>query len=79
MQFYSTSDLQRNSASIAKEKTPSYILRRGKPEWILLPFFAECDEYVEAYMEAYEMHKNRESIQKALKESEASGLSSFTI
>lgn len=79
MKFYTTTDLQRNSASITKEKTPSYIIRRWKPEWILLPFFTECDDFIEEYMEAYEMHKNREFLQEALKKSEASGIASFTI
>lgn len=58
MQFYTTTDLQRNSATITREKTPSFIMRRGKPEGILLPFFTQCDDFIEEYMEAYEMYKN---------------------
>ncbi len=72
MNFYTTTDLQRNSSTIAKSKTPSFIMRRGKPEGILLPFFTECDSYIEEYMEAYEIETNREALVKNLKKSEAS-------
>lgn len=54
-------------------------MRRGKPEGILLPFFTECDSYIEEYMEAYEIETNREALVKNLKKSEASWVSPFTV
>jgi hypothetical protein len=72
-------DFQRNSANIAKEKIPSFIMRRGKIEGILLPFFTECDDFIEEYMEAYEIHKNREALTKSLEKSEASGMVSTSL
>lgn len=79
MIFHTTTDLQRNSATIARKKTPSIITSHGKPEGIMLPFFEECDDFIVEYMEAYEMYKNQNILVKKLKESEASGISSLSV
>lgn len=79
MNFFTTTELQKRASEIARIETPSLILRRGKPESIIVPFFQGYDDFVESYMEAYEMAKNREKLSQGLRASEQSGISEFSI
>ncbi|MDD2916850.1 MAG: hypothetical protein PHH70_03320 [Candidatus Gracilibacteria bacterium] len=79
MNFVTTTELQKSASAITSKKTPSFIMRRGKPEGIILPFFEGYDVFLDDYMEAYEMYANQTNIVKKLQASEASGISSLAI
>lgn len=58
----------------------SYIVtNRGEGKIVMLPYFDGCDEFIDDYMEDYEMLKNREKLVKEAKKSLDSGLSDFKI
>lgn len=58
----------------------SYIVtNRGQGKIVMLPYFDGCDEFIEDYMEDYEMYLNQEKLQKELKKSMESGPSDLVI
>ncbi len=76
-----TSQLQKNIGEVtAKIGKKSYIVtNRGEGKMIILPYYDGCNEIIDEYMEDYEIHCNREKLEKELKESLESGLSDLII
>ncbi len=76
-----TTQMQQKIGQIADsiETTPYIVTNRGMGKIILLPYYDGCDEIIEDYMEDYEIWKNREKLQKEMKESLASGRSDLVI
>lgn len=69
--------LQKN---IGKIKSGSYIVvNGGKPESIILPYFEGNEEWIENYLEEYEIMKNSKNLQREMKKSLASGKSNLVI
>lgn len=65
------------TSSIGKK---SYIVtNRGEGKIVMLPYFEGCDEFIEDYMEDYEMLENREKLTKEAQKSLDSGLSDLKI
>lgn len=79
MDFVTTTELQKHASGIATKKSPSLVLRRGKPEGIMLPFFSGYESFLSDYMEAYEIEANRAKLSRELKASKESGISSFSV
>jgi hypothetical protein len=77
MQFITTTALQRDPKQIGD--TFQIITSRGKPKAVGLPYFEGSTSFIEDYLEAYEIHMNRDILKKRMEESEASGISSFSI
>ncbi len=77
MQFITTTSLQRDPKQIGD--TFQIITSRGKPKAVWLPYFEGNTEFIEDYLEAYEIHQNRVTLQKKMQESETSGISSLSI
>jgi hypothetical protein len=58
----------------------SYIVtNRGQGRMILLPYYDGCNEFIDDYMEDFEMMKNKEKLQRSYQESHDSGPSSLVI
>jgi len=55
------------------------ITNHGKGKMVILPYFDGCDEWIEDYIEDYEMMKNKDKLQKELKESLDSGIGKIRI
>lgn len=65
------------TASISKK---SYIVtNHGSGKIILLPYFDGCDEFIEDYMENFEIMLNKEKLEKKWKKSLDSGESDLVI
>lgn len=77
MTIITKSDLQKNIGSLAGKAYT--VVNRGKPEFLILPYCEGSDEFLEDYMEEYEMMKNRTKLKKELQESLESGESHFSI
>lgn len=77
MNIITKSDLQKN---IGQLKGKAYtVVNRGKPEFVLLPYFEGADDMIENYIEDFEMYINRKNLDKELKESLESGVSDLII
>lgn len=58
----------------------SYIVtNRGEGRMILLPYYDGCDDFIDDYMEDYEIMKNKDKLTKKYQESRDSGLSNLVI
>ena len=58
----------------------SYIVtNRGEWRIILLPYYDGCDQFIDNYMEDFEMRKNQKKLQEKYKASSKSGKSSLII
>lgn len=58
----------------------SYIVtNRGEGRMILLPYYDGCDDFIDNYMEDYEIMKNKDKLAKKYQESRDSGLSNLVI
>lgn len=81
MKIISTSDLQKNIWSISKNiELENYtIINRGKPRMVVLPYFESNDEFINDYLEEYEIKKNANKIKKELQSSLDSWLSDLSI
>lgn len=65
------------SANIGKK---SYIItNRGEGRMVILPYFDGCDEFIDDYMEEYEISKNRDQLKSELLVSKKSGNSKLKI
>ena len=82
MKIISTSELQKQIGQFTKsmDTVLSYIIvSRGKPKVVMLPYFDNCDQSIEDYLETYEIQKNQKNIQKTMEKSLASGKSELVI
>ena len=61
------------------EKTSYIVTNRGEGKIVMLPYFDGCDENISAYMEDFEMARNKEVLQKKYADSLKSGKSSLSI
>ena len=77
MQFISTTSIQRDPKQIGN--TFQIITSRGKPKAVGLPYFEGNMSFIEDYLEAYEIYQNKDALQARMKDSEESGISSFSI
>ncbi|MCX6807235.1 MAG: hypothetical protein NTZ80_00275 [Patescibacteria group bacterium] len=75
------SDLQKNIGMFSKNiESNSYtVINRGKPKMIILPYFEDSNNFIDDYLEAYEINKNRKNLQQELTESLKSGESDLII
>ena len=70
------SHLQKNIGSL---NNGSYtVVNRGKPEIVIVPYFEGSEEWVQDYLEEYEMIQHRKKLQKELRKSKKSGRSDLT-
>lgn len=70
MQFLTTTSLQRDPKQIGD--TFQIITSRGKPKAVGLPYFEGNTSFIEDYLEAYEIHQNKDILKKRMEESKAS-------
>lgn len=81
LNIITTTQLQQKIGKISEsigEKT-FIVTNRGEAKVVLLPYFDGCDEFIEDYMEDYEMNKNRDKLKKEMKDSLDSGISDLEI
>lgn len=77
MNILTKSQLQKN---IGKLENKAYIIvNRGTPESIIVPYFEGNEEWIEEYLENFEIAKNKENLMKKTKKSLKSGLSDLVI
>lgn len=76
-----TTQVQQKIGKISEEIVEnSYVVtNRGLAKIVMLPYFDGCDDFIDDYMEEFEIIKNRNKLQKELKESLKSGKSSLQI
>ena len=81
MKIITTTDLQKNIWSISKniDANNYTIINRGKPRMVMLPYFENNEEFIDDYLEEYEIRKNKKVLQKDLQESLNTGLSDLII
>lgn len=81
MKIITTTELQKNIWSISKDiDTNNYtIVNRWKPRMIMLPYFENNEDFVDDYLEEYEIRKNKVKLQKEMQDSMNSGLSDLVI
>jgi len=77
----SNSHFQKIIGKISREIGNFYytVVNRGIPKMVILPYFEGNEEFIEDYLEKYEIEKNKENIQKELQESLESGIDDFKI
>ncbi len=75
------SHFQKIIGKISREMGNFYytVVNRGTPKMIVLPYFEGNEDYIEDYLERYEIQKNKAKIQKELLASLESGISDFKI
>ncbi len=76
-----TTHLQQKIGEItANIDKKSYIVtNRGEGKIVMLPYFDGCSEFIDDYMEDFEMYANREKLVKEFEESYKSGPSDLII
>ena len=81
MKIISTTEVQKNIWTISREieNTNYTVINRGKPKMVILPYFEDNDDFIQDYLEEYEMSKNSAKLRKELQESLDSGLSDLII
>lgn len=75
------SQFQKIIGTVSKEiETKQYtVINRGVPKMVVLPYFEGNEDYIEDYLERFEIQKNQKKLQEELQNSEASGLSTRKI
>lgn len=81
MNIISTKQMQQKLGEISANinKTGYVVTNRGTGKLVILPYFDGCDEFIEDYMEDYEMLKNKDKLKKELQESLDSGTGKLKI
>lgn len=71
MKIISTSQLQKNIWSISKDiDSENYtIINRWKPKLVILPYFDDNEEFINDYLEEYEIKINSKKLKKDLQNS----------
>jgi len=76
-----TTQLQKKIGTISKnigQKT--YIVTgRGVAKMVILPYFEGCDDFIDDYMEEFEILKNKDKLEAEIRESIKSGPSKLVI
>lgn len=81
MNIISTKQMQQKIGEISAniEENGYIITKHGKGKMVILPYFDGCDEWIENYIEDYEMMKNKDKLQKELRASLDSGIGKLKI
>jgi len=81
MKIITTTKLQQKIGEISADigENPYIVTNRGEAKVVLLPYFDQCDELIDNYMEDYEISLNRDELQKEWKKSSESGESDLVI
>lgn len=76
-----TTELQKRIGTVSKNISQhTYIVTgRGIAKMVLLPYFDGCDDFIDDYMEEFEILKNKDKLSKWLKKSAESGMSDLVI
>ena len=76
-----TREFQRNLGNICGhlKKTAYIVTKRGFGKMIVLPYFDGCDEFIDEYLEDYEIFSKKEELERELQESYESGYSDLII
>lgn len=76
-----TTDVQQKIGQItASIDERAYIVtNRGHGKIVMLPYYPGCDQSIEEYLKNYEIHLNREKLQKEMEAASRSGKSSLII
>ena len=76
-----TTQLQKKIGDISKNigKKTYIVTGRGIAKIVLLPYFDGCDDFIDDYMEEFEILKNKDKLSKWLKKSSESGMSDLVI
>ncbi len=80
-QIVTVAELQKNTSKITKAGSTSSVIitSHGKGRNVLLPYFEGAQEFIEDYLEAYEIKKNNDFLKSEINASAKSGLSELTI
>jgi len=81
MRIISTKQMQQKIGEISSKirETAYIVTSHGIGKMVIIPYFDGCDEWIEDYMEDYEMMMNKDKLQKELKESLDSGIGKIRI
>jgi len=76
-----TTHVQQKIGEIAQniDKTGYIVTNKGEGKVVMLPYFHGCDDWINEYIENYEMYKNKQTLEKKYEKSAKSGKSNFTI
>ncbi len=77
----STTQAQKKICEIASNiDSQTYIVtNKGEGRMVIIPYFDGCMDWIEDYLEDYEMMMNKDTLKKRWKESSESGSSGFII
>lgn len=77
----SNTEFQKNPAKLAKSIVGkgAVVTIHGKPKMLVLPYFADSEEWLADYLEECEIATNRAKLSAELATSKASGKSRFSI
>lgn len=75
------SELQKKVGRFSREieETAFTVINRGKPKMIILPYFEQSQDFIDDYLEAFEMSKNKKKLQKDFADSLKSGISGLKV
>ena len=75
------SDVQKNIGQLTKNigNTTYTVTNRWKPKMTILPYFDDNEDFINDYLEEYEIQKNKNKLKKEFKKSVDSGRSSLRI
>ena len=81
MRIISTKQMQQKTGEISSKinETAYIVTSHGVGKMVIVPYFDGCDEWIEDYMEDYEIMINKNKLQKELKESLDSGMGKIRI
>jgi hypothetical protein len=77
MNIYSKSELQKNIGNITN--LPALVLNRGKPEFVIVPYYDGSEEFIADYLEELDIKKHQDSLQEKLRKSKNSGISDLRV
>jgi hypothetical protein len=77
----SSSELQKNIGKLVRgiDSNSFIVINRGKARMVILPYYDDNEEKIKEYLESYEMHRNRVSLQGKWQRSLDGGLSDLSV
>lgn len=77
----STREFQKNIGQISDdlEKIAYIVTKHGYGKMLILPYFDGCDDFIDEYLEDYEIFSKKEELEEELEESYNSGRSDLII
>lgn len=80
-QIITNTQFQKNPGALktSVKKKGTILTIHGVPEMLVVPYFEGSDEWLEEYMEAYEIAQHQQKLQEELSASKASGESAFSL